>query len=152
MSDEANSPEPEQQEPPEQAADSRPEEQEPSASRSEPKSRLDGLMSSLGKRTTERDRAQAEAKELRAELEALRTELDTDYRAELGMEPVDEPEPVPAQPTVTPREAAQAQVRAAVDTNQPSRDAASRSEPGLDALRQALDASWARHAESIREV
>ena len=145
MSDADSTPEPAEKGP--QAS------QEPNAApKSSPEARIQGLMSVLGRRTTERDDALREAEE-------LRQQLDSAYAQE--REPATEvalpPEPPPSQPepqdddtqVMYTLDEARAVIEASdpvghVDANNPHRSQNSTGrEPGIAELRRQLDAGWA---------
>jgi hypothetical protein len=155
--------------------------QEPSRStrtpKSDPEQRLNGLMSSLGRRTAERDAARAERDAVQQELMSLREGLDSAFsERDAGPPPAQEPEPQPEPSPVSaevsessPQQAqqpaeerytlaeAQAVLEARapvghIDANNPSRAAnAVAQEPTLHDLRRQLDAGWDAHQRTLNE-
>jgi hypothetical protein len=166
--DELDSPPPEQ-EPAPQAGDSSVEGQEPSrkTNKSDPERRIQGMMSSLGRRTSERDQARAERDAMQQELLSLRAGLDAalDERAVVPEpEPPESPPPVESEPSAPTSERrytlaeaeAELQARAPVghiDANNPHRNASEPSrEPSLAELRRQLDDGWAAQQRARDEA
>jgi hypothetical protein len=140
--------------PPEPAETGPQDGQEPSAApKNSPEARINGLMSVLGRRTTERDEARREAEELRQRLDtAFVTEAEdsaTNVAQPLDVEPKpemrddDEGDDKRLYTLAEARDVIEAAAPVGhIDANNPERRYDSRNAPGLAEMRRALDAGW----------
>lgn len=139
--------------------------QQPSANKSDPAQRINGLMSLVGTRTHERDEALAQRDELRQQLELLQNDLDRDFQTEDpyadDTEHTTQEDPQPRQDErYTLREAA-AILKGGLDTSlvlpdNPDRTRSAISGQGspvgdLERIRAELDRDWAEHMTALRE-